>query len=182
MGAGESQAPATHNKDDNVENLNYNFEPLASPASGISILPKRQGKKVKNRCGKFGSRTAMPMAPGRPQNQNAVVSELLGPNTNALDHAEQPPPKRQQHVPHLVQATVEHVQLLITGILDMERWESWIPQMVSGQMWEARDASLFEQDDVHLLMLRCYGGEVAVKTQVIQNMMWAIQLAAKVAR
>ena len=91
--------------------------------------------------------------------------------------------QRTRAVPKLTEGTLCRVCLLVSACQDSSSWEGLIPSCLDGSALEAcKDNELWVSNDLLSATMRCRRGDNALRTQMFYNMLWRIQLAAKVER
>lgn len=78
-----------------------------------------------------------------------------------------------------VQGTLDRIAVIMAGFQAISRWEKCMPVFLDRKQVQIED--LFEKNDIVSVTLRCHRGEYCAQKIAFRNMLFQIQLAAKVA-
>lgn len=84
----------------------------------------------------------------------------------------------KRKIPNLLRTTLEHMSAVIAGFQSFSEWEQEIPVILDVDSITKDD--LFVKDDIVSATLRCHAGNLSSKVISFRNIIFQIQLAAKV--
>ena len=146
------------------------FRPIYPPLPPLPPKPP---------CNRSGTKT-------KKRSKKAMAKVVAGSALRATGLSRVPAPgddkwveQSSRQVPALQQGTLEAITVLVAGFQRVDKWEKWIAAFTDSA--RVSYDGLFESDSIVNAAVRCHRGEYAIRVQAFRNIIFQMQLAAKVA-